>query len=118
LGGESRIIEIEAFHLNDLPQAKIVANAKGHTKSSVQFDTRVFDIDGSIRKYELDFGDDTDEYEWTFDAKKAGDKPRLTHSHVYEKEGTYKVTLRVVDDSNESSETTFMVTIIDPPERN
>ncbi len=114
MGGESRIIEIEAFHLNDLPQAKIVANGKGHTKSLVHFDTKVFDIDGSIRNYELDFGDDSDEYEWSFDYKKAGDKPLLTHSHVYEKEGTYKVTLRVVDDSNESSETTFMVTITDP----
>lgn len=118
LGGESRIIEIEAFHLNDLPQAKIIAKPQGHTKSSVHFDTRAFDIDGSIRKYELDFGDDTDEYEWTFDAKKAGDKPRVTHSHVYKKEGTYRVTLRVVDDSNESSETTFIINITDPPERN
>jgi hypothetical protein len=33
-------------------------------------------------------------------------------------QGTYKVTLRVVDDSNESSETTITVTITNPPEGN
>lgn len=120
LGGESRITEIEAWHLNDLPQAKITVegnrNAKNiATKSAVNFLTEAFDIDGSIRSYELDFGDDESEYEWEYDHKKPADNPKLTHSHVYEKEGTYTVRLRLVDDNNEANETTMVVTVIDPP---
>ena len=45
-------------------------------------------------------------------------KPRLTHNHVYESEGTYEVRLRVVYDSNEAAETKMLVTITDPLKRN
>lgn len=122
LGGESRITEIEAWHINDLPQAKISIAGKRNAKniatnSTVNFVTEVFDIDGSIRSYELDFGDNGNTYEWEFDYQKPGNRPKLTHSHVYKKEGTYTVKLRLVDDSNEANETTMVVNVIDPPVR-
>jgi len=117
LGGESRITEVEALHLNDLPQAKIVAKASGHTNSLMHFRTEAFDRDGTIRIYELDFGDKTSGYEWRFDARKPGDKPKLTHSHVYVREGTYTVRLKVVDDNDEPNDTTILLTITDPPKR-
>lgn len=121
LGGESRITEIEAWHVNDLPQAKIAIagqrTAKNiTTNSAVNFVTEVFDTDGKIHEYELDFGDNSNTYEWEFDHQKPGNKPKLTHRHVYEKEGTYTVKLRLVDDSNEANETTMVVNVVDPPE--
>ena len=115
LGGTSWIAEIEAYHLNELPLAKIIAGAKGHTNAPVQFRTETSDRDGSIRNYTLDFGDKSDPYEWSFNERKSGPLLQLRHSHVYEKEGTYEVTLRVVDDNDEASETKFTVTITDPP---
>ena len=125
MGGQSRITEIEACHLNDLPQAKIVvtdrrnakvvAKAKGYTDSPVYFRTEAFDRDGSIRTYELDFGDKDSDYEWNFDAQKRGDKPELIHTHTYDRAGTYKVRLKVVDDNDEPNDTTILVTITDPP---
>jgi hypothetical protein len=126
IDGESRITEIEAFHLNDLPRPKIsagdkvknVKGAKGHTNSIVYFRTEAFDRDGTIKYYELDFGDDTATYEWRSDREIAGATPRLAHVHVYESEGVYEVKLRVVDDSNEVAETKILVTITDPPKRN
>lgn len=124
IDGESRITEIEAFHLNDLPEPKItigrqgnVKSVKGHTNSAIDFRIAAFDRDGKIEHYELDFGDDTGPYEWHFDRAKPSDKPRLTHNHVYESEGTYEVKLRVVDDSNEAAETKILVTITGPPKR-
>lgn len=125
IDGESRITEIEALHLNDLPQTKLVvgrgANAKnvakleGHTDSPIDFRIIASDRDGKIEHYELDFGDAT--YEWHFNHEKAADKPQLTHSHVYKEKGTYEVKLKVVDDSNEASEAKMIVTIADPPQR-
>ncbi|HEY0726460.1 MAG TPA: PKD domain-containing protein, partial [Pyrinomonadaceae bacterium] len=122
LGGESRITEIEAWHVNDLPQAKIAIAGKRNTKnitkdSAVNFVTEVFDLDGKIHEYELDFGDNSNTYEWEFDHQKPGNKPKLTHRHVYEKEGTYAVKLRLVDDSNEANETTMVVNVVAPPVR-
>jgi hypothetical protein len=126
IDGESRITEIEAFHLNDLPQTKLVVgrggNAKsvtrfaGHTNSPIDFRIIASDRDGKIEHYELEFGDTT--YEWHFKHEKAGDKPLLTHSHVYKEKGTYEVKLKVVDDSNEAAEAKMIVTITDPPKRN
>lgn len=120
LGGESRITEIEAWHLNDLPQAKITLQGKRNAKnittnSAVNFVTEVFDLDGTIREYELDFGDDSNTYEWEFDHEKPGNKPKLTHSHVYKKEGTFTVKLRLVDDSNDANEMTMVVNVVAPP---
>jgi hypothetical protein len=117
LGGASRITEIEAFHVNDLPQAKLSSTTNAHVKSAVHFRSAISDRDGTIQHYELDFGDDTKPYEWHFDPQKAGHKPRLTHSHVFEKTGIYNVRLKVVDDSNEATETTVVVTITDPRKR-
>ena len=117
--GQTRITQIEALHLNDLPQPTLtVSKPKGHTNSPVQFRIAASDRDGKIEHYELDFGDDTGPYEWHFDRQKPGVKPQLIHTHVYDSEGTYEVKLRVVDDSSEAAETKILVTIIDPPKRN
>ena len=115
--GESRIAEVEAFHVNDLPQAKLLSKINARTNSPQDFRIEAFDRDGTIQHYELDFGDDSNTYEWHFDPTKPGQKPLLTHSHVYKEEGTYKVKLRVVDDSNEATETALVVTITNPPKR-
>ncbi len=125
LGGASRITEIEAIHLNDLPQpkiavtgnSKIVATAQGYINSPMHFRTEAFDRDGTIRLYELDFGDKSDEYDWEFDSQKPNDKPRLIHSHTYEQQGTYKVRLKVADDCDEPNDATILVTITAPPKR-
>lgn len=127
LGGESRITEIEAFHLNDLPQAKITvggqgkrrksATVMGHTDAPLVFRTDASDPDGAIHYYELDFGDDTPTYVWRFDRQKALEKPQLTHTHVYTTAGTYNVTLSVVDNSGEVTDTALIVTITDPQKR-
>jgi PKD domain-containing protein/carboxypeptidase family protein len=111
--GESRIAEVEAFHFNDLPQAKIVSQTKAETNSPVHFRTEFSDRDGTIQHYELDFGDDSNAYEWHFDPGKPADKPRLTHGHIFKEPGAYNVRLRVVDDSNEATEATLVVTITD-----
>ena len=115
LGGESRISEIEAIHLNDLPQAKISVKDKGYRNAPLQFQIDMSDPDGTIQYVELEFGDNAGDYEWRFDPRNRGDKPRLTHTHAYEKEGTYTVTLRVVDDSEEVVEKTIVINITDPP---
>ncbi len=115
IDGQTRITEIEAFHLNDLPQPKITLRK---TNSVVDFHTTAFDREGKIEHYELDFGDDSSTYEWHFNRDKPGDRPQLTHKHVYESEGTYEVKLRVVDDSNEASETKVLVTVPEPSKPN
>ena len=124
LGGESRITEIEAIRFNDLPTAKIAVEGKGnnatataYTNSPVQFRTEAFDRDGTIRHYELEFGDDTGDYKWSFYREQGVERPplQLTHSHVYESAGTYTVTLSVADDNDEVTKTTFLLTVIDPP---
>ena len=114
IDGQSRITEIEAFHLNDPPQPKLAGGRKGYTNSPIDFRIAGFDRDGKIEYYELDFGDDTGPYEWHFDRALPRIKPLLIHSHKYESEGTYEVKLKVVDDSNEAAETKILVTITDP----
>jgi PKD repeat protein len=81
----------------------------------VRFRLEAFDPDGTILRYELDFGDDTASYEWSHDYRKPGDNPQLTHSHVYAEAGTYNVKLKVFDNSEENTETTVVLTITDPP---
>ena len=115
LGGESRITEIEAIHLNDLPNAKIFVTGERYSNTAVRFRLEAFDPDGTILRYELDFGDDTASYEWSHDYRKPGDNPQLTHSHVYAEAGTYNVKLKVFDNSEENTETTVVLTITDPP---
>lgn len=127
LRGESRITEIEAIHLNDLPEASIAVDgngnarnmvkATGYTNSPVHFRTVARDRDGKIHDYELDFGAETARYEWSFYREQGVERPplQLTHSHVYKSVGTYEVKLRVIDDNDESSETTLLLTITDPP---
>ena len=128
LGGETRITEIEAVHLNHLPEAKLAvagqrnatktAKATGHADSPLHFLIDGFDRDGKIQHYELNFGDGSQNYEWTFNPQKLGDKPQRKHSHVFTRAGTYSVTLTVVDDSEEATEATIVVTIDYPPEEN
>ena len=115
LGGESRITEIEAIHLNDLPTAKITVTGERHTNSAMQFRLDASDRDGRIQQYELDFGDYTESYKWSRDYRKPGDKPQLTHTHTFAETGTYNVTLKVMDDSEEITATTVVVTITEPP---
>jgi hypothetical protein len=125
LRGESRITEIEAIHLNNLPTARIaikgnaraIAKATAYTNSLVHFRADAFDRDGRIDNYELDFGDETARYEWSYYHDEGVKRPplQLTHTHVYKSAGTYEVKLRVIDDNDESSETTLVLTIIDPP---
>jgi chitodextrinase len=115
LDGHSRITEIEAFHINVLPLVKIMGRQKGRTGSKVQFRSRAFDNDGTIRRYNLDFGDNTRHYELSFGDKTARKVLSLTHAHTYVKAGTYTVTLSVIDDSDEASEASTTVTVTDPP---
>ncbi|MFA5772702.1 MAG: PKD domain-containing protein [Thermoplasmata archaeon] len=58
-----------------------------------------FDADGMIERYEWNFGDGTNG---------SGE----TVKHVYEKPGTYTVTLIVVDNNNETNRTSFTVSVI------
>ncbi len=125
LHGESRITEIEAIHLNNLPTARIavkgnpraIAKATAFTNSPVHLRTDAFDPDGRIHNYELEFGDETARYEWSYYHEEGVKRPplQLTHTHVYKSAGTYEVKLRVIDDSDESNETTLVLTITDPP---
>lgn len=115
LDGHSRITEIEAFHINVLPEVKIIGRHNGRTGSSFQFRSKALDNDGTIRRYTLDFGDNTPHYELSFGDKTARKELSLAHSHTYAEAGTYTVTLSVIDDNDEASETATTVVITDPP---
>jgi hypothetical protein len=115
LSGYSRIMEIEAFHINDRPVAKLIGQSKGRTGASLQFHANVSDRDRAIYKYTVDFGDGTAPYELEYGDKPAIKDLSLTHTHTFAKAGIYNVTLRVMDHDDEGSETNVTVTITDPP---
>lgn len=114
LGGYSKIMEIEAFHINELPVAKLTGRSKGTTGSTFQFQAHATDRDQAIRKYIVGFGDDTPNYELEYGNKPAVKELKLTHTHTYAAAGTYNVTLKVMDHDDEGSETTMTVTVTDP----
>ena len=116
LSGYSRIMEIEAFHKNEVPVVKLTGTSKGKTGSSFQFHTRASDQDRAISKYTLSFGDGTPNYELEYGDKPAIKELNLTHTHTYAAAGTYTATLRVMDHDDEGSETAMTVTVTDPPE--
>lgn len=115
LAGYSKIMEIEAFHINELPVVKLTGRSKGRTGSSFQFHTNASDRDWAIHKYTFDFGDNTPNYEMEFGYQPAMKELKLTHTHTYAAAGTYTVTLRVMDHNDEGSETAMTVTVTDPP---
>lgn len=110
----SKIMEVEAFHINEFPVVKLTAPSKGTIGSSFQFHTKAADNDRAIYKYTFSFGDGTPNYELEYGDKPAIKELNITHKHKYAAAGTYTVTLRVMDHDYEGNETTMTVTITDP----
>ena len=115
LGPYSKIMEIEAFHINQKPVAKLSGRSTGRTGSSFQFHTNASDKDRAIYKYTLSFGDGTPNYELEYGDKPAIKELNITHTHTYAAAGTYTVTLTVMDHDNEGTEWSMTVTVTDPP---
>lgn len=115
LSGYSRIMEIEAFHINQVPVVTLTGNSKGRTGSTFQFHTNAADRDQAISKYTLGFGDGTPVYEFELGDKPGLKEVSLTHTHTYTAAGSYTVTLSVMDHDDEGSEATMTVTVTDPP---
>jgi hypothetical protein len=111
----SKIMEIEAFHINEVPLVKLAGTSKGRTGSSFQFHTRATDKDRAISQYTFGYGDGTPNYELNYGNNPAVRELNLIHTHKYDKPGTYNVTLRVMDHDDEGSETAMKVTVIGPP---
>jgi PKD domain/F5/8 type C domain len=115
LAGYSKIMEIEAYHINEFPVVRLMGRSKGRTGSTFEFRADSSDQDGSIYRYTVDFGDGGPKYEKEFGSKPAVKEFNLTHTHTYAAAGTYTVTLSVLDHDFEGSETTMTVTVTDPP---
>jgi hypothetical protein len=114
LAGYSRIMEIEAFHINQDPVVKLTGSSKAIARSWTQFKADISDWDGSISKYTLDPGDGSPKYEQEFGNKPAIKKLNFAHPHMYFTAGTYTVTLRVMDHDDEGTERTMIVRVTDP----
>lgn len=85
---------------NKLPIADGEVDATGVTNEAVKFNgEKSRDEDGTIKEYLWDFGDGTTSKE-------------VKGTHNYEKEGVYKVTLKVTDDKGGQSEKVFEVKIV------
>ena len=115
LAGYSKIMEIEAFHINEFPVVKLTGTSRGKVGSDFDFQGNASDKDGKILKYTINFGDGTPDYvfEWK-DYPSAMKALNLTHKHTYAVEGTYTVTLRVIDGDSEGAEATMTVTVLGP----
>ncbi|HEX7331590.1 MAG TPA: PKD domain-containing protein [Pyrinomonadaceae bacterium] len=115
LGSYSKIMEIEAFHINELPVVKLTGKPRGKVGSSFEFQGHASDKDSAILKYTLDYGDGTPNYEFEWTHHPTTMKQlNLTHKHTYAVEGTYTVTLRAIDRDSEGAETTMTVTVAGP----
>lgn len=91
---------------NALPYVKINGPYEGVQTDNMKFTSKgSFDIDGSIVKYEWDFGDGSKSYEAN---------PR----HIYKEPGKYTIKLKVTDDKGESSIAVTTVTVKDISENN
>ena len=115
LSGYSRIMEVEAFHVNQVPVVKLAGPTKGRTNTNFQFQTKVSDRDRSIYKYILNFGDGTPPYELEYLNKPAVKELDITHTHTYPKPGTYEVTLTALDHDFEGSDARMTVRVTDVP---
>jgi PKD repeat protein len=90
---------------NQPPTAVISATTTAVRGQPVQFDASgSSDPDGQIARYVWDFGDNT--------TRERG----VTVTHVYQRAGTYQVTLRVVDDGDLAVEAAHSITVNRPPE--
>ena len=115
LGRYSKIMEIEAFHINELPKVKLTGKSRGKIGSSFEFQGNASDNDSAILKYTLNFGDGTPNYEFEWNQYPTALKQlNLTHKHTYAVAGTYTVTLRVIDRDSEGAETTMTVAVTGP----
>jgi PKD repeat protein len=103
LYGLSRITEIEAFQVNVPPTISILGTYTGAPGDIINFNSSAVDSDGRIMSYQWNFGDNTT-------------GTGATPAHVYTTAGTYTVTLRVTDDSGETSTATKTVKITSPPQ--
>jgi hypothetical protein len=115
LSGYSRIMEVEAFHVNQVPVVKLAGPTKGRTNTNFQFHTKVSDRDRSIYKYIFNFGDGTPPFELVYLNKPAVKELNITHTHTYAKPGIYEVTLTAFDHDFEGSDATMTVTVTDVP---
>ncbi|MFZ2299576.1 MAG: lamin tail domain-containing protein [Candidatus Moraniibacteriota bacterium] len=90
--------------LNTLPETKEKVPKKGFKNTPVTFSAKGKDVDGDTLKYTWDFGDGHKSY-------------KRQASHAYAKNGTYAVTLKTTDGSDDILET-FMIEIrsYKPPE--
>jgi PKD repeat protein len=86
-----------ANQLNSLPDTREKVPKKGYHGIAVAFDARGKDADHDTLKYTWDFGDGHKSY-------------REKTTHVYEKNGTYTVTLKTNDGKEDALET-FVLTI-------
>ncbi len=87
--------------LNNLPETREKVPKEGYHGMPVFFDARGKDVDGSTLKYTWDFGD--------------GHKSYLGKTtHLYKENGTYQVTLKTTDGSDDVIET-FTLKIISFP---
>ncbi|MDQ1708068.1 MAG: hypothetical protein QOJ88_1279 [Pyrinomonadaceae bacterium] len=102
-GGQSRITEIQAFHVNQPPTVSIPGTYQAAPGAAIQFASTAADSDGSIQSYDWNFGDNT---------TGTGANP----SHAYSAAGTYTVTLTVTDDGGETATATKTVSIAGPPQ--
>jgi PKD repeat protein len=108
-------MEVEAFHVNQVPVVKLAGVSKGRTNTNFQFHTKVSDRDRSIYKYIFNFGDGTPPYELVYLNKPAVKELNITHTHTYAKPGIYEVTLTAFDHDFEGSDATMTVTVTDVP---
>ncbi|HEY0430591.1 MAG TPA: PKD domain-containing protein, partial [Pyrinomonadaceae bacterium] len=115
LAGYSKIMEIEAFHINEEPVVKLTGRSKGRIGTSFEFHTKASDRDWGIHEYTFDFGDGTLSYKLEYGYNPAVKELNLTHSHTYAAAGTYTVKVRVRDHDDEGSETAMPVTVTERP---
>ena len=110
----SKIMEIEAFHVNTAPVVKLTGQSNGPARSWFEFETKVSDEDKAIYKYTFSYGDGTPDEEWERGYVPAIEEMKIRHKHMYMTPGTYTATVRVMDHDNEGSEKSMTVTVTDP----
>jgi hypothetical protein len=116
-GSYSKIVEVEAFHVNEAPVVKLKRPSSGTARSWLEFDRNASDNDRAIAKYTFNFGDGTPDFELEYSDNPAIKEIHLKHMHMYLKPGTYTVTVRVRDHDDEGSESSLSVTVADPDAR-